>query len=165
MPSKQYRSLWTVYRSRRQIAIPNRFQNCFIDSTFGHRAETSSYLDILNQIYLPLIDSILVELNDRLSCKTLSLLKSISTVYPESEHFLNSEAVDGFCCLIDTDPNLMKNEFTAIKPMLQSRAIADVIDFLGELIPLSSAFSQWEWWKVPSRCQLHRSPVNDLFLN
>ena len=130
------------YRSRRQTAVPNRFRDCFIDSTLGHRAEISSSSDILNQIYLPLIDCILVELNDRFSCKTLSLLKSISTVYPESEHFLNAEEVDDFSRHINIDPNLVKNEFVVIKPMLQSKTIVDVVVFLNELIPLSSAFPE-----------------------
>lgn len=130
------------YRSRRPTAVPNRFQDCFIDSTLGHRAEISSSSDILNQIYLPLIDCILVELNDRFSCKTLSLLKSISTVYPESENFLDAEAVDDFCRHIDIHPNLVKNEFVVIKPMLQSKTIINVIDFLNELIPFSSAFPE-----------------------
>ena len=130
------------YRSRRETTIPNRFRNCFIDSTLGHRAEISSSSDFLNRIYVPLINSILVELNDRFSRKTLSLLKSISTVYPESEHFLNAEAVDDFCRHIDIDPALVKNEFIVLKPMLQSKTITDVIDLLNELIPLSSAFPQ-----------------------
>jgi hypothetical protein len=67
------------------------------------------------------------------------LLKSISTVYPESERFLNAEAVDDVCRHININPNLVKNEFIVIRPMLQSKTITNVIDFLNELIPLSSA--------------------------
>ena len=130
------------YRCRRQTAIPNRFQDCIIDSTLGHRVEMSSASDFMNRLYLPLIDCMLVELNDRFSCKTLSLLKSISTVYPESENFLNSDSVTDFCNHININPNLVKNEFIVIQPLIQSKKITDVIGFLNELTPLSSAFPQ-----------------------
>ena len=66
----------------------------------------------------------------------------MSTVYPESEHFLNPEAVDDFCRHIDIDPKLVKNELVVIKPMLQSKTIINVIDFLNELNPFSSAFPE-----------------------
>ena len=47
-----------------------------------------------------------------------------------------------FCRHIDIHPNLVKNEFVVIKPMLQSKTIINVIDFLNELIPFSSAFPE-----------------------
>jgi hypothetical protein len=130
------------HRCRRQIAIPTRFQDCVIDSTLGHRVVMSSASDFMDRLYLPLIDCMLVELNDRFSRKTLSLLKSISTVYPESENFLNGDAVIDFCKHINVNANLVKNEFIVIQPLIQSKKITDVIGFLNELIPLSSAFPQ-----------------------
>jgi len=84
----------------------------------------------------------LVELNDRFSSKTLSLMKSISTVYPESKNFLNIDDIGDFSCHIDADSSALKNEFIVIKPMLQSKTINDVIEFLNELLPLANAFPQ-----------------------
>ena len=69
-------------------------------------------------------------------------MKSISTVYPESENFLNSEAVEDFSRHIGVDSNALKNEFIVIKSMLQSKTITDEIHFLNELIPLRNAFPQ-----------------------
>ena len=63
------------YRSRRPTAVPNRFQDCFIDSTLGHRAEISSSSDILNQIYLPLIDCILVEIERSIFLQNVILIE------------------------------------------------------------------------------------------
>ena len=84
----------------------------------------------------------MVELNDRFSSKTLSLTKSISTVYPESANFLNSEAIDEFCSHIGGDSNALKNEFLVIKPMLESKKTKDVIQLLNELKLLSDVFPQ-----------------------
>ena len=96
----------------------------------------------MNRIYFPLIDGMLVELNDRFSSQTLSLMKSISTVYPESGNFLDTNDINEFSQHTDADANALRNEFLVIKPMLQSKPITDMIDFLNELIPLSGAFPQ-----------------------
>jgi len=130
------------YRSHRVTKIPVRFEPFIIDSTIGQREIVSSSTDFMNRIYFPLIDCMLVELNDRFSSKTLSLMKSISTVYPESKNFLNIDDIEEFSHHIDTDSNALKNEFIVIKSMLQSKTINDVIEFLNELIPLSNAFPQ-----------------------
>ncbi|CAF3046475.1 unnamed protein product [Rotaria socialis] len=83
-----------------------------------------------------------VELNDRFSSKTLSLMKSISTVYPNSINFLNIDAIDEFCFHIGGDSSALKNEFLVIKPMLQSKKVNNVIELYNELISMSDAFPQ-----------------------
>ncbi|CAF1464519.1 unnamed protein product, partial [Rotaria sordida] len=130
------------YRSCRLTTIPARFEAFIINSTLRQREVLSSSTDFMNRIYFPLIDCMLVELNDRFSSKTLSLMKSISTVYPESSNFLNIDDIEEFSRHIDTDPSALKNKFIVIKSMLQSKTINDVIEFLNELLPLSSAFPQ-----------------------
>ncbi|CAF4096061.1 unnamed protein product, partial [Rotaria magnacalcarata] len=103
------------YRSYRTTAVPARFQEFIIDSTIGQRETLQTSTDYLNRLYFPLIDCMLVELNDRFSSKTLSLMKSISTVYPSSTSFLNTDAIDEFCCHIGGDSSALKNEFFVIK--------------------------------------------------
>ncbi|CAF1525372.1 unnamed protein product, partial [Rotaria sordida] len=130
------------YHINRKTKIPTRFKDCFIDSTVGQREMLSTSTDFMNKIYFPLIDCMLVELNDRFSSKTLALMKSMSTVYPESENFLNSEDVDAFCRHVNVDSSSLKNEFAVIKSMFKTKKIDDVIQFLKELIPYSTAFPQ-----------------------
>ncbi|CAF1425421.1 unnamed protein product, partial [Rotaria sp. Silwood1] len=108
----------------------------------GQRETLSTSTDFMNQIYFPLIDSMLVILNDRFSLKTLSFMNSIATVYPESKNFLSINDVDEFSRHIDVDSNALKNEFIVIKTMLMSKTINNVIQFLNELIPFSTAFPQ-----------------------
>ena len=97
------------YRLHRTTHIPARFEAFIIDSTIGQREVLSSSTDYMNRIYFPLIDCMLVELDDRFSSKTLSMMKSISTVYPESEHFLNIDHIDEFSLHIGADINILKN--------------------------------------------------------
>lgn len=130
------------YRSHRTTSVPARFQEFFIDSTLGQREILSTSADYMNKIYFRLIDCMLVELNDRFSSKTLSLMKSISTVYPECENFLSIDDIDAFSRHIDGDSSLLKNEFVVIKPMLESKRINDVFEFLSELIPMANAFPE-----------------------
>ncbi|CAM2727046.1 unnamed protein product [Rotaria socialis] len=69
-------------------------------------------------------------------------MKSISTVYPESKVVLNIDDVNAFSRHIDIDSSALKNEFIVIKSMFMSTTINDVIQFLNELIPFSTAFQQ-----------------------
>ncbi len=66
-------------------------------------------------------------------------MKKISTVYPENKNFLNINDIDEFSRHIDPDLSALKNEFIIIKPMLQSKTINEVIEFLNELLSLSNA--------------------------
>ena len=129
-----------ISTSCRVTKLPARFEQFIMNSTVDQREIISSSKDYINRIYFPLIDCMLVELNDRFSTKTLPLLKSISTVYPETTNFLNVDHVEEFSRHINIDSNALKNEFIVIKPMLQSKNIHDVIEFLNELIPISNAF-------------------------
>ncbi|CAF1086687.1 unnamed protein product [Rotaria sordida] len=128
------------YRSRRKTVVPARFQECLIDSTLGQREMLSTLTDFMSRIYFPLIDCMLTELNDRFSLKTLSLMKNISTVYPENENFLNIDATDDFSRHIDGDSSELKSELNIIKSMHMPQPLNDIIQFLNELLPMSTAF-------------------------
>jgi len=84
----------------------------------------------------------LVELNDRFSSKTSSLVKSISIVCPNSTNFLYIDAIDEFCFHIGGDSSALKNEFLVIKPVLESEKVNNVIELYNELISMSDAFPQ-----------------------
>ena len=127
---------------RRAIKVPDRFKDCTIDSTLGHRQELSSTIDYIDRLYFPLIDSILVELNDRFSSTTLSMIKSMSAVYPESENFLNVDVIDEFALHIDADRSNLKNEFQVLKSMFNSENTSSIFEFLRRIIPLCTAFPQ-----------------------
>ena len=130
------------YRSYRAKAVPFRLQEFFIDSTGGQRETLQISTDYLNKLYFPLIDCMLVKLNDKFSSKTSSLMKSASTVYPNSADFLKIDVLDEFCYHIGGDLSALKNKFLVIKLMSESKKINNVIQFFNVLIPMSDAFPQ-----------------------
>ena len=130
------------YAMQRTVTVPSRFKDCVINSTLGQREKFSCRRDFMDRIYISLIDSILVELNDRFSSKTLSLMKSVSCVYPESANFLNVDAVNEFADHIGADKNALKNEFRVLKPMIESKNMGTVFELFAEIMPLRTAFSQ-----------------------
>lgn len=127
---------------QRTTTVPFRFKDCFVNSTLGQREKFSGPRDFMDRIYFPLIDSILIELNDRFSSRTLSLMKSVSCVYPESVNFLNVDAVNEFADHIGADKNALKNEFRVLKPMIESRKMGTIFELFAEIMPLRTAFSQ-----------------------
>lgn len=128
------------YGPRRTTAIPARYEECIVYETLGHRDTLSTEIDFREKIYYPLINCILIELKDRFSSKTLFLLKSLSTFYPESENFLNVNDIQLFSDHIDGDLNVIKNEFMVIKPMIKNKPISNVIELLNELLLMADAF-------------------------
>ncbi|CAF4154606.1 unnamed protein product [Rotaria sordida] len=101
----------------------------FCESTLGQRDIISTSTHYINRIYFSLIDCMLVELNDKVSSKPLSLMKSISTIYPDSENFLNIDDIDAFSEHIGGNLTVLKNEFAVIKSMLESKTVKDVFEF------------------------------------
>ena len=59
-------------------------------------------------------------------------MRSMSTVYPESKIFLNIniDHIEVFSHHIGTNSNALKNEFSVIESMLQSKMINDVIEIV-----------------------------------
>ena len=92
------------YRLYRATAVLFRFQKFFIDSPVGLRETLQASADYLNKLHIPLIDRLLVELNDRCSSRTLSrLVKSSFTICPSSANFHNIDEIDEFCWHICED--------------------------------------------------------------
>ncbi|CAF4836899.1 unnamed protein product [Rotaria socialis] len=110
---------YEIYRKAKILA---HFNDCFINSTLEQHEKLSTSAAFMNQIYFPCINCILL--------------------YPESKVVLNIDDVNAFSRHIDIDSSALKNEFIVIKSMFMSTTINDVIQFLNELIPFSTAFQQ-----------------------
>ena len=58
-------------------------------------------------------------------------MKRIFPVYPESDNFLDSEAIEYFSRHSSVDPSALTNEYIVIKSMPHSKEISDVTQFLN----------------------------------
>ncbi|CAF4928516.1 unnamed protein product, partial [Rotaria sp. Silwood1] len=119
--SGKFAGLQIIMREKKRCrtrTIPARFANPIITSTVGHRDDDGNdEYRIRTSIYYPLIDAILIELNDRFSNSNLNLLTSLSSLYPESENFLEFHSLREFADHLNCDRNLLENELNVIKPM------------------------------------------------
>ena len=76
---------------RRVKSVPSRFKDVIITSTIGHRDHLNSEAKYRTNLYFPLIDSMLVELKDRFSEKSINVVNGINALCPESDNFLQAE--------------------------------------------------------------------------
>ncbi|CAF3767631.1 unnamed protein product [Rotaria sp. Silwood1] len=125
----------------RTRTIPARFANPIITSTVGHRDDDGNdEYRIRTSIYYPLIDAILIELNDRFSNSNLNLLTSLSSLYPESENFLEFHSLREFADHLNCDRNLLENELNVIKPMVKDDKLKSIAGLYKKLTPYKNAF-------------------------
>ncbi len=96
-------------RQRRTKTTSTRFKNCLITSTIGQREEVDSKNQYRIFIFYPVIDSILIEMNDRFSKTNMEILRGISSLSPHSSTFLEIEELKGLCMMLQCDIQFLTN--------------------------------------------------------
>ena len=127
-------------KERRVRNIPSRFQNVFITSAIGHRADLKTEDDYRANLYYPIIDSILLELKDRFSDDNILILNGISALCPENDNFLHIESIEPFATHMSADFSSFCNEIQVLKPMLKKKKLDNIVALYIELLPLKQAF-------------------------
>lgn len=127
-------------RQRRKITVPIRFKDCLVTSTLGQREVIGSEGEYRSRIFYPVIDSILIEMNDRFSKSNMEILRGISSLSPDSSTFLEMNNLIYLCTMIKCDVLTLTNEIQVLKPMLKQSKSKDIVDLYLELLPLQQAF-------------------------
>ncbi|CAF1470107.1 unnamed protein product [Adineta steineri] len=127
-------------RQHRQRTASTRFKDSVITSTIGQRDDNLNEEYYRTHIYYQLIDNILTELEDRFSTENLRILSSISSLSPHSETFLHFDLLKPFADHLNFDCDILFNELTVVKPMLQKKTLITIIDLYQELYPFTEAF-------------------------
>ena len=124
-------------KNRRGRVIPSHFADSIITTTVGHRnGDINDEHWFRTSIFYPLIDSILVELNDRFSNTNLDLLRSLAVMYPENEQFLEFKSLRSLADHL----NQLENELNVIKPMIKDDHSKSTIALFDKLRPYKEAF-------------------------
>ena len=125
----------------RTRTIPARFSDSIITSSVGHRDdEANDESQIRTSIYYPLIDAILIELNDRFSNSNINLLTSLSSLNPENENFLKFQSLRQFAEHLSCDQNQLENELNVIKSMVKDDKLKSIAGLYKRLTPYKDAF-------------------------
>ncbi len=132
--------LYVKVRQRRKTTISTRFKDCLVTSTLGQREVIGSEGEYRSRIFYPVIDSILVEMNDRFSKSNMEILRGISSLSPDSSTFLEINYLRHLCKMIKCDVLTLTNEIQVLKPMLKQSKSKDIVDLYLELLPLQQAF-------------------------
>lgn len=127
-------------RPRRKTTVSTRLDNSFILSTIGIKEVLTDEEKFRTNIYYPVIDSILVELNNRFSNENMEILDSMSALFPGHNNFLNINVLRVFSSHVDVDLSALHNEILVLKPMLKCTKLQSIIDLYFKILPLKEAF-------------------------
>lgn len=127
-------------KERRLKTTSTRFSNCFITSTIGQREEFNNKDKYRTFTFYPIIDSILIEMKDRFSKTNMEILRSISSLSPDSQTFLEIESLKALCVMLQCDAHLLNNEIQVLKPMLKQLKPKTMLDLYLEVLPFKQTF-------------------------
>jgi len=127
-------------RQRRKTTISTKFKDCLVTTTLGQREVIGNEDEYRSRIFYPVIDSILVEMNDRFSKSNMEILRGISSLSPDSSTFLEMNDLIYLCKMIECDVLTLTNEIQVLKPMLKHSKSKDIVDLYLELLSLQQAF-------------------------
>ncbi|CAF3478552.1 unnamed protein product [Rotaria socialis] len=136
-------------RLRRRASIPTRFKDSVIFTTTigqrdrGDQQSFKSNEDKFRQeLFYSLIDSILLELNDRFGDENILLLASVSAVHPKNQKFLDTEELKPLASHLTIDINQLDNELNVVKHFIREKrtTMNTTKDLLTELAPVNDAF-------------------------
>ncbi|CAF1035837.1 unnamed protein product [Adineta ricciae] len=127
-------------KHRRTKTLSTRFKDCVVMSTIGQRENISSVDEFRDRVFYPVIDAILIEMNDRFSNSNLEIIRGISSLSPDSSQFLEIEELTHLCNMLQCDGQLLKNEIQVLKPMLKEPKLKDIVDLYFEVLPYKQAF-------------------------
>ncbi len=84
--------------------------------------------------FYPIIDSILIELNDRFSSENMEILKGISALCPDSGNFLQVKTIKTFAMQMKADFCSLCDEIQVLKSMLKDSKLESIIDLYLEIL-------------------------------
>ncbi|CAF1604927.1 unnamed protein product [Rotaria magnacalcarata] len=127
-------------RQRRIKKVSSRFKDVFITSAIGQRDNLNNEDSYRTNLFYPIIDAVLIELNDRFSIHNIEILISISALCPDSENFLESESLKPFALEMKADFCSLCNEIEVLKSMLKDTNLENIVDLYHQVLPLKQAF-------------------------
>ncbi|CAF3379958.1 unnamed protein product [Rotaria socialis] len=104
--------------------ISTRFKNCSATSTIGQREKIDNENKYRDFVFYPVIDYILVEMNDRFSKSNMEILRGTLSLSPDSSTFFEVEKLTDLCIMLQCDIVSLPNEIqftitaTSISPTI-----------------------------------------------
>ena len=121
--------------------MPKRLQSGIVLESAGVRDVTPSFSEQLKvTLFLPVLDAMLSELEQRFSDKNIMHMKAIQACAPGSPNFLEANHIAPLADSYGLNKSALQMECSLAKHTLSGKHLDEVIDVLRELSPLRTAF-------------------------
>ena len=90
--------------------------------------------------FFPIVEAVLVELNDRLSVSDMEMLIGILAFCPGSEISLKTEVLKSFAMKMKADFCSLYDEIQVVKSMLNDSKLENIVELNYQLLPLKQEF-------------------------
>ena len=127
-------------RPPRQRRLPQNLQDGIVLAPTGTREPLSTSQQYQINLYFPVLDTFLAELNRRFSQENIEIMRAIHAFNPDSEHFLDPTHLKPIALTYNLDYELLCMESTLAKRTLIKAEMENVGDVFLELTPLRAAF-------------------------
>ena len=91
-------------------------------------------------LYYPVLDSFLAEINRRFTSQNVQLMKAMQACSPHSNNFLDPESLTAISEAYSLDGDSIRMEAILARRSLREKEMDDLSDVICELYPLKSAF-------------------------
>lgn len=133
----------TIHNIEVQELRPHRVDD-FVSFQFtastGHRESLNSSESLKTNIYFPVLDHILSEIDPRFTQTNLDLMKSLQACHPSSSNFLEPSQLNPLVSLYSLSTYRLATECVLAKRTLQDKDLNTVIDVYWHILPLQTAF-------------------------
>ena len=92
-----------LQRLRRSRQLPARLQDGMVETSIGGRQQLQAANEYRCNIYFPVLDSFLAEMNRRFSDESTTIMTAVQACTPGSDTFFDLKAIEGFCDFYDID--------------------------------------------------------------
>lgn len=133
-------------RPTRKRRLPAHLQDSCVTDTVGERPEVHSKLGFKTNVYFPVLDRMLNELERRFASTNCDVLKGIQALSPSSQTFADITSVSAFAQAYGADVEDLSHELHQAKRLLQRMTIEDrpntLVEFISHIERYGDAFAE-----------------------
>ena len=127
-------------REQRVRKLPRRLHDTIVLESTGSRPDLATDDQYKVDLYYPILDSFLAEINRRFTNENVEVMKAIQACSPDSDNFLEPNSLTPLIEAYDLDESSIRMEGILAKRSLKDKEIRDISELICELYPLKSAF-------------------------
>ncbi|KAI6658296.1 hypothetical protein LOD99_15565 [Oopsacas minuta] len=130
----------TKYQEPRQRRLPQHLKDFTVFAPTGTRESLSNIQQYKVNLYFPILDTFLEELNRRFSKGSTDIMMAIHSFNPQSEYFMDPIRMESFALFYNLEYESLRMESILAKRTLGNAEMKSIDDLFLKLLPLRDAF-------------------------